>query len=272
MKNIKKTVEIVKNFYDDNTEQEWTRLKRRPIEFSIAKRYISRFIKPGDKVLDMGGGPGRYTLWLAEMGCKVTLADLSSENVKFAKQRARELGLSIRAYQLDARNPGKLKGEQFDHVLLFGPLYHLLEERDREKTVRACLDMLRTDGTLFCTFISSYTSILYYLKNEPHKVLEDSDFMKNRLNRFLADQSFCGQTFTQVYYSKQEEARKFMERFPLQKLHFLGMEGILAPFEIMTNEQPDDVVNAWIDIAEQVCEREDLISWSEHFLYIGKKL
>lgn len=87
MKKLKESMRSVKAFYDDNTEAEWTRLDRRPIEFEIAKRFLKRIIKPGDKILDMGGGPGRYAVWLAEMGCKVTLGDLSSTNVKFAKKK-----------------------------------------------------------------------------------------------------------------------------------------------------------------------------------------
>jgi hypothetical protein len=114
--------------------------------------------------------------------------------------------------------------------------------------------------------------MLYYLKNEPHKILQGSEFMKNSIEKFIADEPFKGLSFTQVYYYKREEALDFMKSFPLEKIHFLGMEGMLAPFEKMTNEQPNEVVNAWIDIAEKICEREDLMSWAEHFLYIGKKL
>ena len=272
VKNTKKTVKMVENFYDNHAEEEWTRLDRRPIEFEIAKRFLSRFIQPGDRILDMGGGPGRYALWLAEMGCDVTLVDLSNENITLAKKKAAAADLSIRALQLDARFPDVLKGETFDHILLFGPLYHLLDEADRRKTVEANLALLKSGGTFSCTFISSYTSMLYYLKNEPHRILENHPYMKERIARFVANKPFRGHTFTQVYYSKKDTARQFMQEFPLQELHFLGMEGMLAPFETIMNDQPDDVVNAWIDIAEQVCEREDLLSWAEHFLYIGKKI
>lgn len=181
------------------------------------------------------------------------------------------MGLSIRALQLDARYPDALKGEKFDHILLFGPLYHLLEESDREQAVKACLHLLKSGGTLACTFISSYTIMQYYLKNEPHKILEDNEFLKHSVEQFIADKPFQGLSFTQVYYARREDVRAFMERFPLEKLHFLGMEGMLAPFERMTNEQPDEVIDAWIDIAEKICERDDLMSWAEHFLYIGKK-
>ena len=271
MKNVKKTVKIVEDFYDEHAEQEWTRLERRPIEFQIAKRFLSRVIQPGDRVLDMGGGPGRYALWLAEMGCQVTLADLSLENITLAKKKAEVANLSIRALQLDARQPDALKGETFDHILLFGPLYHLLDERDRRKAVETSLAMLKPGGTLACTFISSYTSILYYLKNEPQRILDDHPFMKERIDRFIANKPFRGHTFTQVYYTKKDTARQFMQDFPLEELYFLAMEGMLAPFEKIMNDQPDNVVNAWIDIAEQVCQREDLLSWAEHFLYIGRK-
>ncbi|MCM3741243.1 hypothetical protein M3210_13285 [Oceanobacillus luteolus] len=69
-------IEIVKKFYDETVDYEWERLERHKVEFELTKRYLNRYIKPGDKVLDLGGGPGRYSLYLAELGCAVTLADL----------------------------------------------------------------------------------------------------------------------------------------------------------------------------------------------------
>lgn len=36
-------------------------------------------------------------------------------------------------------------------------------------------------------------------------------------------------------------------------------------------QQPEPVICAWIDFAERLCEREDLLNFSEHFLYIGRK-
>lgn len=72
-------IEIVKKFYDETVDYEWERLERHKVEFELTKRYLNRYIKPGDKVLDLGGGPGRYSLYLAELGCAVTLADLSEK-------------------------------------------------------------------------------------------------------------------------------------------------------------------------------------------------
>ena len=64
---------------------------------------LNRYIMPNDKVLDIGGGHGRYFLYLAEKGCNVTLFDLSPENIKFAEERSMEYGYKIKTITGDAR-------------------------------------------------------------------------------------------------------------------------------------------------------------------------
>ena len=54
------TVDTVKEFYNNNVEHEWNRIPGRP-EYLLTSRYIDRYVKPGEKVLDIGGGPGRYS-------------------------------------------------------------------------------------------------------------------------------------------------------------------------------------------------------------------
>ncbi len=129
------TVKIVKEFYDKSVVVEWERLQRHQFEFELTIRYINRYVKPGDKVLDIGGGPGRYSLHLAAKGCDVTLFDLSSANVEFAKEQANAQGVSFKAFVGDAREVDSLISEQYDHILLMGPLYHLLQESDRVKAL-----------------------------------------------------------------------------------------------------------------------------------------
>lgn len=67
-------------FYDAYGDREWTRFHdSRTGEASLAihTEYLRRFIAPGDHVLDVGAGPGRFTLELARLGARVTVADLS---------------------------------------------------------------------------------------------------------------------------------------------------------------------------------------------------
>lgn len=263
------TVKIVKDFYDKNVVVEWERLQRHQFEFELTTRYINRYIKPGDKVLDIGGGPGRYSLHLAAKGCDVTLFDLSSANIEFAKEQAVVSDLSLKAFVGDAREVDCLISEQYDHILLMGPLYHLLQETDRIKAINASLKKLKRKGIIFVSFISSYGGIIYSMKYEPQLILEEE--LEYQYKLFEDDLPFSGDSFTQSYFYRHKDVLPFMAQFPLEKLHFFGQESILAPCEENIKAQPQKVIDKWLDLAERVCEREDLLSYSEHLMYIGRK-
>ncbi len=264
--------DIVRSYYDMDAELEWNRLGNHPAEFEINKRFLQRHIAPGQRVLDVGGGPGRYSLWLAERGCEVVLADLSQANVEFALAKAAELGLPLRGIAADActldRLPA-LAGERFDHVLLMGPLYHLTQESDRDRAVRAALTLLKPGGTLSVSFISAFAGVLYCMKLEQATILDPD--MEENFHKVLRDEPFAGAAFTQAYFARRQDIVPFMERFGLAKLHFLSSEGMLAPNEFQMYAQTPEVQAAWLDFAEKLCEREDILSFAEHYLYVGRK-
>jgi S-adenosylmethionine-dependent methyltransferase len=263
------TTKIVKEFYENNVESEWDRLQRHYIEFDINRNLMDKYIKPGDSVLDVGGGPGRYSLYFADRGCDVTLVDLSCANIEFAKKKANERGIQLKAFAGDARETDNFTHEQYDHILLMGPLYHLLEEADRVKAIEACIKLLKPGGILYAAFISSYANVIYYATEAPQLILKpecQADFMT-----FKEDKPFKGQAFTQVYFTKTGDVIPFMSRFALEKLHLISSESFLAPFELMLHDQPKAVNEAWIQLGIEVCEREDLLSYAQHLLYVGKK-
>jgi len=263
-----KTTEVIRDFYDSFVQGEWERIAGRP-EFLLTCRMLDRYIKPGDKVLDIGGGPGRYSLYLAEKGCDVTLLDLSTENTKFAAERAAEQRLMIYIVTGDAREADSLVCSQFDHVLLMGPMYHLLEEEDRITAVNAALHLLKPDGIIFVSFINVFAGIIYAMKHQPDIVCDpiEQDFY----NTYIENRSFSGQAFTQAYFAKQDEILPFMVQFPLEKLHFFGQEGVTSPCESNIMSQTKEIVELWLELCEKIWEREDLLSWSEHLMYVGRK-
>jgi S-adenosylmethionine-dependent methyltransferase len=177
------SLEIVRKFYNKTVDYEWERLKRHKVEFELTKRYLNRYMKPGDKVLDLGGGPGRYSLYLAELGCDVTLADLSEKNVKFALNKAKELGLHLKGFQVDSRDLSTIEDVQYDYVLCMGPMYHLKSENDRAKTIKECLEKLKANGIIFVAFISSYSFVWDYLIRNPEFILDNE--RKSQLNKIV---------------------------------------------------------------------------------------
>jgi len=263
------SVKIVQDFYDASVEVEWGRIVDKP-EFLLTCRMLDRYIKPGDTVLDIGGGPGRYSVYLAEKGCNVTLFDLSSENINHAGKYATEHGLSIRTICGDAREVDSVINEQFDHVLLMGPLYHLIEELDRVKAVGSALQLLKTGGLLFATFISMSGGLIFGLREVPEQFANPDE--ERFLVPLVSGESYGGSAFTEAFFINQHEVIPFMNRFPLKKLHLFGQESVLAPNVHTFMEQPPEVKKAMLDLAEKLCEKEEYLSWSEHLMYVGRKV
>lgn len=268
---MKSTTETVRAFYEADARQEWERLERHPYEYAINMRMMRRYIRPGDRVLDIGGGPGRYALALAELGCQVTLVDLSEANVEFARQKVQEAGLPLTAMQGNALEISRLVDGSFDHVLLMGPLYHLLEREEREQAVRQALSVLRDGGILYAAFISEYANMIYLLRDDPQMVDRQVPMVDAWFETFLHGQPYAGDAFTQAYFEKVSNVLPFFAQFPLKKLHFLSSEGMLQPFQNILAEQPQEVQKGWLEFAYQLCEREDLLPYGEHLLYIGQK-
>ena len=86
------TVESVRGYYDENARLEWERLEKHPFEFLLTTGMMERYVRPGDSVLDIGGGPGRYSIHFAQRGCRVVLAELSRGNVALARERRQRPG------------------------------------------------------------------------------------------------------------------------------------------------------------------------------------
>ena len=262
-------IKIVQEHYDSSVLNEWNRIAGRP-EFLLTCRMFDRYIKTGDKVLDIGGGPGRYSLYLAAKGCDVTLFDLSPENIKFAKEQAAEQNLPLKTICGDARIADKLVDNKFDHVLLMGPMYHLLEEPDRITAVNAALNLLKSGGIIYVSFITLFAIMIYYMKQAPEAIM--LEYEKIFIEHVINQKSIAGDAFTKVIFTEQNEILPFMSKFKLEKLHLFGQESIISPCENNIMSQPQEIIDKWLDLCEKMWEREDLLSWSEHIMYVGRKI
>ena len=70
----------IARFFDDYGEREWERFEASPMDrvnLEVHLRLLREYIRPGDRVLDAGAGPGRFTLELARLGATVVAGDIS---------------------------------------------------------------------------------------------------------------------------------------------------------------------------------------------------
>jgi SAM-dependent methyltransferase len=60
-------------------------------------------LKPGQRVLDVGCGPGRHSIELAKLGMKVTGIDVSDAFLRIAARDAESADVSVSFFEVDAR-------------------------------------------------------------------------------------------------------------------------------------------------------------------------
>lgn len=128
---------------------------RGTVEFLRTMEIIGRFLPPPPaRILDVGGGPGRYALDLQAAGYVVELVDVLQAHVA----QARSAGVKL-ATVGDAREL-KFVDAAMDSVLLLGPLYHLTERRDRVRAWTEAARVVRPNGVVIGAAISRFASLI----------------------------------------------------------------------------------------------------------------
>ncbi|NJC70456.1 class I SAM-dependent methyltransferase [Planosporangium thailandense] len=109
---------------------------------------------PPARVLDVGGATGVYAAPLTDVGYTVRVVDAVAEHVAAAAEWpgvTAEVG-DARALPADAAS--------VDAVLLFGPLYHLLDRADRIRAWREAARVVRPGGVVVAATITRFASLL----------------------------------------------------------------------------------------------------------------
>jgi S-adenosylmethionine-dependent methyltransferase len=264
---------IVESYYDDSAEREWARLERHRTEFAVTMRALAEYLPPAPAtVLDIGGGPGRYAINLAQVGYRVTLLDLSSASLEFARGKAAEAGVDLAGYvHADALDLSAIPDESYDTVLLMGPLYHLLELEDRRRAVLEARRVLKPGGRAFAAFITRYAPIRYAAKHEPDLLLRGQPSAQELLETGQHRPETPGGGFTQAYFAHPGEIRPLMEGCGFSTVGMIGCEGVVSRIEEQVNELTGETWEAWVDLNYNAGKDPYLYGAAEHLLYIGTK-
>ena len=158
MKRRQHNVQDLLTYYNRGAERERLDDPKGLIEFERTKEVILRRLPPPPaRIADVGGGPGRYTLWLASLGYRVHHRDLVALHVEQLQEAlAGESGSRIDTAVGDACHLD-LADQSADAVLLMGPLYHLPQRPDRLQALREAKRILKPGGALFVTAISRWS-------------------------------------------------------------------------------------------------------------------
>jgi ubiquinone/menaquinone biosynthesis C-methylase UbiE len=131
------------------------------LEKERTREIISRYLGgPRLEILDVGGAAGVYSFWLASLGHSVHLIDVTPKHIEQAIQINAQANAPLSSITIgDARDLRNFEDASVDCILLFGPLYHLVEKEDRLKALQECFRVLKGKGKLVAAGINRYASL-----------------------------------------------------------------------------------------------------------------
>jgi SAM-dependent methyltransferase len=243
-------------------------MDRHRTEFAVSMRTLQTYLPPAPaRVLDCGGGPGRFAIELARLGYEVTLFDLSAGNLQLAQEKATEAGVHLAGYeQGTALDMARFADEAFDAVLLMGPLYHLLGEGDRQQALAECRRVLKSGGHLFAAFISRYALHRYVALHEPTWLLERSEPLESVLTTGTqAPSGDEGSSFV-AYYARPDEVAPLLQKAGFSLIALLGVEGLVSLIEQGVNALSGEAWETWVDLNCRIAPDPSIHGCVEHLL------
>ena len=258
-------------YYNNNLMREHTRLERHQLEHELTWRYLDQYLPPQGFILEIGAASGRYTLELAKRGYTVTAVDMSTGLLEENKRSIKEAGLGHQVHFVlaDARNLSEVSEQEFDAILLMGPLYHLVELTDRQTVLEQALERLRTGGIIFSAFISRFGIMGDLLKNVPEWI-DDQEEVQSILEHGKDPDHYPEGGF-RGYFAQVSEITPLHERIGFETIILAGVEPAIAADDESYNKLEGKQRQQWLDLLYKISTEKSILGASRHLLYIGRK-
>ena len=167
-------------FYDAYGEREWLRLDARPygrLQAILHTDFLREHVRPGQRVLDAGCGPGRFTIELAQIGARPVALDTSAVQLEMAHERCREAGVedAVEAFvEGDILDLSAFDDASFDAVVCFGgPLSYVLDQR--HLAAAELVRVTRPGGVLLVSAMSRFGAACNLVRRATLEILRDPE-------------------------------------------------------------------------------------------------
>jgi ubiquinone/menaquinone biosynthesis C-methylase UbiE len=260
-------------FYNKASEE--TRLDKGMgvFEFERIKSLIEKYIPSSfSKIIDVGGGTGKYSEWLAKKGHQVYLIEPVSKHIEIAKNRANKLKNKF-CLQLGESRKLKFPNNYADLIILHGPLYHLQKKEDRDLTISEAKRVLKNDGIILGFAINYTASTLVGLLNG---LIHKNSFFKMCKEELTTGIHNPPNDFpwllAEAYYHKPEQLKEEFINQELTYLNTYAIEGMAwldkDYFSNMLNETKKKTLTELTKVTEN---DSYLLPFSPHMMIAVKK-
>ncbi len=263
------------NTFYNSTHMETDRLAHHvfQLEKVRSQEIILRYLKPSMNIADIGGATGAYSFWLHDLGHRVHLLDAAEYHIEAATKISVTENKPLASISLDDARQLPYDDEQFDLVLLFGPLYHLQERNDRIKSISEAKRVLKKNGVLLAATISRHASLF---DGFWQGFIEDPAF-ENILKQDLEDGNHFNPVnhpmyFTDAHFHTQKEINEEFIAAEFSDFNTIAIEGFgwLVPDFTKTwddKEQRDKMIH----YIRQTEQDPVMVGISAHVMTIASK-
>ena len=265
--------ETIRAYYDLGLEQE--RLESSgegSLEWARTLDVLARVLPPAPaQVLDVGGGPGAYAVWLAARGYDVHLIDPVPLHVEQATAAAAASRSPFTAALGDARTLAE-PDASVDVVLMLGPLYHLTERADRVTALREAHRVLRPGGIVCAVGISRFASLfdglLFGQLGDPTFAAIVAQDLRDGQHR-NPSASDAPEWFTTTFFHLPHELAEEVAEAGFTLGSLIGIEG---PGKYIGAGWADAANREYIIAAARAVETEpSLLGVSAHLMAVGRR-
>ena len=263
----------LETFYTEAAEDERLGYGLGPLEFERNQELISRFLpKKGGIVLDVGGGPGVYAEWLANLGYTVYLVDPVEKHIRQAKKRASKLKKTFKAI-LGVAAKLDFEDNSADVVILHGPLYHLQEYSDRILALHQALRVLKPGGVMLGFAINHSVSTLTGLLNG---MIHDEQFYQMCLEELSTGvhnppAAWPG-ILTEAFYHKPGKLADEVIAAGFTGVELFAVEGVIWLDSKYFQTRSDAAKKqAMMNLLRQTEQSDALLALSPHLMACGLK-
>lgn len=239
-----------------NKHPEDKRLLRRHgiVEFETTMYHLHRFLKPDSFLLDIGAGTGRYTSALMAEGYRVKAVELVKHNIDVFLKREPTADV----VQGDARTMPFLSDDLADVTLLLGPLYHLVDDKDKLLALNEAKRVTKPGGLIFVAYLMNEYSILSYCFDE--------DRIDDLLEKGTVDRNFHIQADADELYDyvRIEDINRLDNEAGLDRVTIFSPDGAADYMRTRLNHMSDKTFAHFLEYQKCISERLDLIGAGSH--------
>ncbi|MDR2797007.1 MAG: class I SAM-dependent methyltransferase [Treponema sp.] len=234
------------------------------LEFYFTKKLLAKYIDKQSKVIEIGCGTGYYGIFLHDKCKEYVGVDITPENIKLFNEKVERENISnITTIVGDGTNLNNIDKNEYDVVLIFGPMYHLPPE-EREIVFEESKRICKENGIIMYAYQSKLgaylqAGILSYPKHYPNK----------KSNEYILIKETDDENPGLFYFTTSKEIKESAKLHDLEIIKNIGVNFYFNKEQI--NSMDNEKYECWLEFSEYLCNDESCTGLSNHSILICRK-